>query len=131
LVDEYVDVDMSVRLDAIRTEECGVPMVTTPTYAIWARPRTSFLDPHGHIVKQKDIDWLERTASDDQNIYRVNQLHVKDSETGKDGFLVEVLSGIDARHLRRVEMMEDSLLWAKTHWWQVGLALAAAWWWFS
>ena len=132
VVDEYVDLDMKIAVDPIRTEDKGSLTFTSPTYGIWARPRTAFLDPHGHVKDQDDIRWLERTPRkyDEQFICRVNQLNVEDKHSGKRGFLIEVTSGLDSRQITRAENHELYTTFFKEHWWQLGLALVVAWWWF-
>ncbi len=91
-----------------------------------------FLDPHGHIVKDTDIEWLERTPKgyDEKFICRVNQINITDHETGKKGFFVEVTSGLDSRQIVRAEQYEHYVAFAKEHWWKFCLGLVVAWWWF-
>lgn len=131
IVDERVIVDMKVSIDTARSEESGKFTVTRPTYAVFPQFGTS-IEPSGHILKKFDIDWLETNSRPDNGpiLCRVNQLNMTDTETGKNGFLVEILSGLDARQLIRAERHEQAIRWATEHWWQIGFALAVAWWWF-
>jgi hypothetical protein len=129
--DEYVDIDMSISLDPIRSEEEATLVFSKSTYAVWARPRGAFLSPHGHILGEADRAWLERTPREygEQFLCRVNQTDVVDQATGSSGFLVEVTSGIDSRQLTRAENYEQWLKFGKEHRWKVGLVAAITFWW--
>jgi len=91
------------------------------------------IDPHGVLTSKSDIGWLSDAMDNEPELVvcRVNMIDVVDGVTGQKGFEIEVCTGADARQIARSERVTRFGTWVTTHWWQIGVAVLVAWWWFT
>jgi hypothetical protein len=97
----------------------------------------SDINVYGTLISDEDKKWLEKAVAPPAGQYesikhlaRVHELGLKNPETGRGMFRIEVLTGTDRDALVSAVKREEWLQFAKQHWWQISLALVIAYWWF-
>ena len=94
----------------------------------------SFLN-YGTLIDDEDIEWLKSVldrkdqTKPPENLARVHEVQMSEKKEPVF-FKIEVLTGKDAESLLRAMKAAALFEFLKENWWQVGIGLIVAYWWF-